>query len=250
MKNKVISNVLTKVDKNLPTILTGVSVVSGLITAGYALYAGFKMKEDLMDMTEDATTIDKVKMVAPRVIPVAIGMSATAGCAIAANHENGKRYAAVATALAATRVDAAKLQHKAEEILGVEKADEIKEKLKDDADTQKVYAKMMANADTRVLFRDYETGYVFRTTLKEFLMAQKSLNKQIESSREASISDFYHILLGDDYVEANVYNDVVFGKNTDAPFFNPDLDYEVGPDMQPVCVFSYNYATSTIQLYD
>ena len=250
MKNKLIGNLLTKVDKNLPTILTGISVVSGIVTAGYALYAGFKMKEDLMDIPEDAKTIDKVKKVAPRMIPVVIGMTATAGCAIAANHENGKRYAAVATALAATKIDAAKLQHKAEELLGVEKSEELKEKLKNSDDTKKAYAQLMANADKRMVFHDLESGYFFRTTLNEFLFAQKRFNDKIDVNNDGSIADFYGLLLGDDFVEASAYNDIIFGKNMSQQHFNPTIDVELGPEMQPFYTISYNYGSVSPDLYD
>ena len=237
------NNFIKTLDRNLPTILTGISVVTGIASTAYAVYAGYKTAKEMEEIPEDATTVEKIKKIAPKFIPVAAGVIVSSGCAIAANHENGKRYAALAATLAATRIDTAKVQAKAEEILGKEKAEEVKQEISKDKDARDAYARLIADADKRMAFHDLETGYVFRSTLNDFLFAQRTLNDRIESMNEGSISDLYSSMLGDEYVEASIHNDVVFGRNLEVKYFNPSLDVELGPDLQPVYSLSYSYSS-------
>ena len=252
MKNTMINNFMTSVDKNLPTILTAISSIAGLATAGYSIYAGYMLNKDLEELSEDATFKDKALTVAKRTWPIVVGEAVSVGCNWTANREYGKRYAAIALGAAATQLDTAKIQEKAEEIIGKEKTEEVKEELKKDPKTAKAYNNAMTSMDQRTVWRDLETGYIFRTSLRDFDYAKRRFNKELmeDESHCLAISDFYQRLLGDDYDEASVHNDVKFGaqyanQEPMAATFNPDIDIELGPDMQPVYVISYTYATDS-----
>lgn len=246
--NDFLTNLSVKVDKNLPTILTGASVVTGLATVGYAVWAGFKIKEDL-NTIPDADTLEKIKKIAPRLIPILIGASAASGFAIASNHESGKRIAAATGLVAATKLDMVKLQDKTKEILGEEKAKEVEDELKKDPKTSNSFGNYIASKDKWLTFKDANTGYFWDSTLRDMEFTRRNFNKSLIQQSDndnytQSIAEFYDRLLGEKYDEVPIHTSVLFGakfKDEGANRLDFDYEYVVGPDMQPICVVSYSY---------
>lgn len=247
--NDFINKATTTIDKNLPTILTGVSVVSGIATAVYSVYAGFQIKKAWDKLPEDATTLDKVKAAAPWVIGTATGITVSAGTAIAANHESGKRLAAAGLVVASTKLDMQKLQDKTKEILGEEKAKEVEEELKKDPKTANAYGNYISNKDKRMTFRDTNTGYFFRSSMRDIEYTKRKFNNELSLHKDdegytQSMAEFYDRLLGDDYDEIPVHTNVLFGekfKDPKAMMLDIEYEYEVGPDMEPICAINYSY---------
>ena len=82
------NNFSNTVNKNLPGICTVGSIIAQVTTAGLAFYEGFKFAHDWAKLPEGATTKDKVKVVARRVVPVVLSCGTGCGLTYAAYAES------------------------------------------------------------------------------------------------------------------------------------------------------------------
>ena len=260
---KTKSNVWKSIDENLPTILTAVSVCGVIFTGIYGVWAGMKVKKVLDNLPADADAVDKVKAILPYLIPVFAGMALSVACAIVANHENGKRYAALASVYAAGKVDMEDLKAKCQEImsiredgtkdpeLGKDKMKQVRSEINEDRAKKSAVELGMASADQTMQFHDLENGNTFRSTLANFYRAVGEYNDDLaycDDYEYKTMEDFLLKLNEDsdgnsDIAYVDIHSHQAFGPGVDVKSFNPQLDYEMGPNMQPVVTISYDYET-------
>lgn len=257
------SNLWKSIDENLPTILTGVSVCGIVFTGVYGVWAGMKIKKILSEMDPDTDILDKIKAIFPYVLPVFGGMALAVTCAILSNHENGKRYAAMASMYAAGKLDKEDLKKKMEEILsrredgtvdkelGKERMKKAMGEINQERAKKTAVELGMASADQSIAFHDLENGNTGRTTLANFYRAVGEFNDNLgycDDDGYLTMEDFLLELNKDeegnsDILCVDIHNHQAFGPGVDTKSFNPQLDYEMGPNMQPVLTISYDYAT-------
>lgn len=237
------------IQNNLPTVLTGVSVVTGALTVGYSVWAGFKIHEKITELPSDCDTMDKIKVAAPYLVPVAVGFTVASACAIGANKENGKRLAAAGVTIAALSADKKDLMDKTKEFLGKdengkvdqEKGEEEFKKIQGAVDEERAKkmaaATGMASAHQLTTVHDLTTGYVWKTTLKDLYGAISDFNN-VNQIEHQPISYFYE----QSYTSGMVYPDLesIYDDIYVDEYFNPEIDYEPGPDMQPILTIKWD----------
>lgn len=233
MKNEFIKGIIKTIDKNLPAILSGGGIVLGLATAGYAVYAGWKLKKSTDEIKE---TKAKVKEGVKIVAPVVAGAAASTALLVVANKEYAKRFAAVGAAVAATKIDKAKVEEKVSEITGIGKKDEKKSEKQNIPEVR---------SDVNCHFRDLETGYEFDTTLTNFWETVTKFNELCENET-TDISEFYSELLGDRYNFASAHERLRFGQgcaefNGASTLFKPQLGGGLDDNMRPIYTIEYHY---------
>ena len=233
MKKQIVKGIIETIDKNLPAILSGTGIVIGLATAGYAVYAGWKLKKTT-DEVEDTKT--KIKEGVKTVAPVVVGAAASTVCLVTANKEYAKRFAAVGAAVAATKIDKSKVEEKVSEITGIRKKDEKKSEKQNIPEIR---------SEVYCHFRDLETGYEFDTTLTNFWETVTKFNELCESET-TDISEFYSNLLGDRYNFASAHERLRFGKgcaefNGASTLFKPQLGGGLDDNMRPIYTIEYHY---------
>lgn len=118
--------------RNSSKILLGLGIAGAFTAVGFAISATPKAmilleekKQELGVEKLDAKTI--VKTAAPVYIPTAISMGISTGCIIAASSVNDRRNAALAAAYTMSETALRSYQDKVVEMVGPEKAKEIKE---------------------------------------------------------------------------------------------------------------------------
>lgn len=228
-------------NKNLPGILTTISMTSTLVTGVFAVKAGIDIQKELAELPDDTDTLDKVKVALPHLAPVAIGVTISMGTAYAAHHEHTKRYMALASTLAITQKDNKYLQkfkEEAEKKLGVKKAEEVKNEVaKLEAD--KVSSAFNAPTDAYVWFHDLETGHIFRTT---FLKLQRCRDEYNDICRvePRPISEFYRLVQGDEYEPMPLHEYIGVGSPS-CPALILTFGSELANDMSQVYTISYEH---------
>lgn len=245
MSNAFLQGITEGVINNLPAILTGASVVTGVSTVAYSTWAGWKIKEITEDESIDNKT--KVKKVAIVSIPTVLGTTLACGCAIVAHKENSKRLAV----LAASAAGAATLV-----------SDDTKEKILDVVDkdhkihrTKKseVKSNITVGSNEEIEIEDEVTGYRFKTTLSDLWFTANQFNDDllniIGTGEHMSIADFYERLLGEGYRSCSSHELVKFGSDVswDSNHFDKNvilsiqLDSRLDDNMKPIYTMSYDY---------
>lgn len=245
MSNEFIKGITEGFIKNLPTILTGTTVVVGLGTVGYSTWAGWKIKEITEDETIDNKT--KVKRIAILSTPIVIGATAASGCAIAAQKENSKRFAALAAGAAgAITLTSDETKEKALEL--IDKNHKIHR-----AKKKETKANISVNSDEVIEIRDMVTGYKFKTTLSDLWFTANHFNEDMASGllgtgETRSIAEFYRSLLGDEYDNIPSHELIKFGSDISWEgvydknvILSIQLDSELGPDLKPIYTMDYDY---------
>lgn len=232
--NKLVTDILKKVDEHLPGILVVGGIVVGVATAGYAVYAGWKIKEVAED--EEIETKEKAKKIALISAPVVIGAVAASTCEVCAHKEQTKRYAALGTLIAAS---------KAESLVSKDKIEEVKEKItgKSSGKPEKAHYPEGVDPGTIIKIHDNETGYEFSTTMRDFMARVNEFNTVNLNGHMSTIADFYEMLLGDNYEHCSSHEHISFGArfNDEIIAFAPEFDGGLTDDMKLIYLINYDY---------
>lgn len=243
MSNTFFKGIAEGVINNLPAILTGTAVVSGVSTVGYSIWSGWRIKEITEDESIDNKT--KVKKIAIVSVPTLAGTIFTSGCAIAAQKENSKRLAVLAAgaAGAATLVN----EDTKEKVLDlVDKNHKVHRGRKD------VKANIAVGSNEVIEIEDTNTGYRFKTTLSDLWFEVNRFNDELSSmigtGDNLTISDFYCRLLGESYSVLPALELVKFGTHVNfdgmydkAVLLSIELDSRLDENMKPIYTMSYDY---------
>jgi hypothetical protein len=191
MKKK---QVLHKLRRNAPTILTIVAGVGVVVTAVSAVKATPKALELLEDATnnkgEDLTTVEKIKVAGPVYIPSVIFGAATIGCMFGANHLNRQQQAAMTSAYALLDNSYKEYKKKVKEMYGEEADEYVRKELAKDqyADNDIVW-----DDDTELFYDEFSKRY-FESTMKDVIQAEYNLNRQMATCSGAYLNEWYEFL--------------------------------------------------------
>lgn len=173
-------NVVTKlgkiIDGNLPAIFTGVAI-GGVVLTGVAGYFAAKKTDKVIAEVRSSgceePTLTIIKKSWKYYIPVVASAGVTIGAVCGLNVEHKKAYAALLAAYTASQGDLKSLKDQVKEMVGIEKANEIEDKLMkrklDDADKYIVGCnEVPASNDlhTKMRIRDGVTGLVLDNMTK------------------------------------------------------------------------------------
>ena len=127
---------------NSPTILSGIAVTTSIATVVLATKASFSAAEDIRDEeiirerttldSQDLTIREKVELVWPYYVPVAVTGTVTVVCIIAANRIGNRRAAAMAAAYTMSREAFAEYKDKVVERLGETKEQKMRDEIAQD----------------------------------------------------------------------------------------------------------------------
>lgn len=245
MKNAFWKGLAEGLNRNLPAILTGVSVITDVCTVGYATWSGWKIKEVTEDESLDTKT--KVKKIAILSVPVVAGTALSSGCAIAAHKENSKRYTALAITAGAGALSMVNEDTKDKVLEMVDKDHKIHRSKKKD-----VKSNITASHNEVIEIEDEVTGYKFKTTLADLWFAVNRFNDDVSAligtGETKSISDFYERLLGDEYEQRPAHELIKFGTALGrdmcydkAVVLSIQLDSRLDDNLKPVYTMSYDY---------
>lgn len=164
-------------ERNKPALLSGAAIGGVLLTAYSAYKAGIKAKDILENYKNDKKLIEEgdkeTEMVVKKecvvemtktVLPTVIFGGATIACIVGSTVESSRRIAVLSAAYALSEKKSENLQKKMEEVLGKEKADEIrKETRKEEAEnTPKPVDDPMVQGSGNVWCYDAGQGRWFR----------------------------------------------------------------------------------------
>lgn len=204
---KLMRTLMKSAKKKSPAILTGLALVGIAVTAYQAYKAGLAATEVLkkhreeMDMVEPEDKAAKrtvvketIKEMAPIVAPVIIMGVTTGACVVGAQSINSRRIAALSAAYTVAEKTVNDLNSKMREVLGVKKAQSIKDSIAKD----KLHAKgsvpdgqVIITGDGNVRCMDEYTGRLFWGNARKIDKAVSELNNDVRCCRWVCLNDFY-----------------------------------------------------------
>lgn len=191
------------VDKNAPTILTGIAVF-GAIAIAITSYRQVpkareiiaRKKQDLADVAPDdkdakhAVIGELVKEVVPVMAPVAVSTGVTIACVIASNKIHLGREAAITTAYLAANQSLREWKQATKDSLEKKEYEKIEEKVRDDKVKEIINANGgMENIQKQMLpgqhlFIDKATNQIFYDDLNRIIRVVDGLNNDFDTGRE------------------------------------------------------------------
>lgn len=250
-KVSVVSKLVEFVADNSTTLLT-VGAISGVVATGVtSWYAAKKTEKIKVDLGEDASKSEVFKEAWPYyVAPVVLGILTIASVAML-NIEHDKKYAALLGAYTIAKADKEKLNKKVKELVGEEKANQIKESLgiKEEASDIEDY-KMINGSNVisgdpykKEWIVDAETGVRIFTSKVAVVSAADMLNRMlVESPDEGqTIADFYDYLgLGEDDIP-DIAQQMCFGIGKRVPSMRLDWGSKTDKELYTIPCFTYDF---------
>lgn len=207
----IVKGLMDAASELAPELLVGIGVASLLTAIGLAIKAT-PVAEDLIAQAEDEkgdalTPVETVKAAGKAYIKTAIAAGAGVLCVAGGMKVKSNRHAELAAAYALSQSVIKHMDEKNEEILGKEKADEIKKEVKQEIarspEVQKTISKLPpSNIPGLHPFLDPLSNTPFRATVDMLQRAEVKLNKRLFTGLEAyvTVSDLY-----DELNEQGVY---------------------------------------------
>lgn len=186
-----------------PELLIGFGLAGMVVSTVLAVKAtpkAMKLREETM-LERDAFNPDKcekrriVKAVLPAYIPAIVVMAASAACIIGGSATNYKRNAALAAALHMSEATLTSYQNKIEEIVGEEKAKEVRQAVAKEDIRKNVSGKndpVMGKGSTRCY--DRFAGRPFWSDKELLRSAALELNEDLFEEDRVTLNDFYYKL--------------------------------------------------------
>ena len=198
LKFRTVRTAYKFVNKNAPTLCTVVAVGGVVVTVGLAIKATPKCIDILDEMDKKgASKKERIKAVAPVLAPVALSGALTIGCIIGGNHLSATRIEALSTALSLSNKAKTALEDTVEELLGEEKAEEIKDKaaVKEANQVLKKPNKVLNTGKGDVKYYEPYSGREFRSSPAAIDAAVNRCNRDITSGNiEYSMNEYYYEL--------------------------------------------------------
>lgn len=231
-KINVLKTLVEGVDKNLPTLLTGLGITTGGATVGYSVYAGWKLRDEFEE--KDVETKERVKRVAKITAPIGVGVIVSSALVIAANKEYASRCAAIGAACAVSNPE---VRDKIAETVGIDRKKMNKKNMED------VVARAKANhtETNEIVMHDLVTGMIFKTTLVDFWMTVNQFNLQCASQfGYQPISKFYTMLFEMDDYDGRIDDHERKCFSPDLQL-DPEIDIELDSNFEPRYTIEYDY---------
>lgn len=196
------------VNKNLPTILSGLAIVGVGTTTMFAVYATNQVKDHVNSENESRRFSDSPKLTRKEIIkhewkyyiPTAISATSTIACIVGSNSINLRRNAAIAGLYSITEASLKDYKEKVVNEIGNRK----EEKMANEIGQEKLNANppkdcqiiMTGYGDT--LCWDALSGRYFRSDLEKLRQVQNTLNYRLLSEMWISLNEVYEELGLDD----------------------------------------------------
>ena len=240
------------VNENSTTILTGLGVAGVGVTAYLTGRASFKaaslifeQEDHKLEVEEDFTTGQKVKMVWSLYIPPVLVGTVTIASIIAANRIASKKIAALVVASGVSERALKEYRERVLEKIGPSKEQDIQDEI-----AQRRVANEAIGGDVivlggEVLCYDLHSGRYFNSTHEAIKRAENKINYELVHFSAASLSEFYDEL----GVSATTYSDMVgwdVGNQMAVKIstvMSPDNRPCLAIDFQPYPVYEYNRHT-------
>ncbi len=194
MKVGIVTKVMDFVAENSTTLLT-MAAVGGVVTTGVtSWYAAKKTKDIRYDLGEDATKGEVAKKAWPYYIAPVTICGLTIASIITLNIEHDKKYAALLGAYTLAKTDKEKLGEKVKELVGQEKADQIKESLgikQEEGDDEPNYDIEDKGTDEKTWWIDTITGVRFWASENDIYVAAAFMADMVTGEEHPSLVDFY-----------------------------------------------------------
>ena len=227
----LIVKIVDFVAENSTTILTVGAVIGVVGTGVTSWYAAKKTKEIREELEEEkgedeeVTKAEVAKEAWPYyVAPVTLG-ALTITCIIVLNIEHDKKYAALLGAYTIAKTDKEKLSKKVNELVGEEKADQIKESLgiKKDIPEEEVDYTVEESKDPskKEWFIDTETGVRFWASEHDIDVAANYIGDMVSGDGTPSLVDFYECLGVTDDMCPDVAQNIIWGIDQNVRVMKP-----------------------------
>lgn len=198
--------VLQSVDRNSPTILTGVAVLGVITTVVLAIRATPKaqmlieaekiFREEEYGDNREMTPVDIAQATWKCYIPT-VGMGVlTIGCIIGANHINLRRNAALASLYSLSVKTLEEYQKKVVEQIGEKKEEKIRDEIAQDEITRnppKAETIVLTGKGTYLCY-DKFSGRYFRSDIETVRRAENKFNQMLLREMWLSINEFYDLI--------------------------------------------------------
>lgn len=246
MNNKSINKLMSVAKERSPELLISAGVVGMVTSTVLAVKATPKAIQLMEDKKAElgVTYLTKKEMVEtawkPYVPAIGVGL-AGAACIIMGTSQNLKRNAALATVYAVTENTLKEYQRKTVEIVGQEKADEIKREvakgrmsdrpvITDDGDSEYIIHTGQGNT----LVFDSFSGRYFRSSKNAIDRAVNSINKSLINEHYMSVNDFYNEL-----GVPTIYAGSIIGWSSDVEFMDVSYETDVDNNGNPYIVLTH-----------
>ena len=196
---KFVNGVKTTLDKNGPSILTGIGIAGMITTTVLAVKATPKalvlIDEAENEKNADLTPIEKVKEAWKPYIPAMITGTVSIGCLIGANSVNARRNAALATAYKLSETALIDYRSKVIETIGEKKEQIIKEKVDKERIEKNPVSKsevIITSNNGNTLCYDVISGRYFKSDIERLKRVENELNKRMLNEMYISLNEFYN----------------------------------------------------------
>ena len=205
-------NVVDGVQKNSPTILTGLAVV-GVIGTAYlvnraAFYSGLYVSKEVVarnmaaieedptsDGVPDPSFKEIVQMTWKNYIPAAFVAAGTIACVVGAHGISNHRNVALASALTLSEIGLREYREKTEEILGEENVQKVREAItQDKVDKTPLPTgnrEIILTDENQQIFFETLTGRYFVSTRHDVESAEVEANRQMLSEMYISKNEWF-----------------------------------------------------------
>lgn len=191
-----IINVLAK---RLPEILTGVVVGGIFASVTLAITATPKavllMDKEKEELGKDKLSVkDTVRVAWKCYVPTVISITITTACAIMANRESNKRYAALAAAYSLSETALKTYKAKVIETIGEKKEETIRDSIAKDKliESSAANKEIIETGKGGTLCFDSMSGRVFFNDIEKIRKAEVTLNRSLYSAMFISLNEFYY----------------------------------------------------------
>lgn len=216
-------------EKNAPSILTGISVAAGAGAVGDAIYETVKTVKEI-ETIEGENALKKKIVVGIKNYWTTLGLfTISAGAAIAANKINLARTAAIAAAYA---ISDGKLKDYKEAVLktvGEKKEEEIRNEVARDKVSKIDTSNLVVISDSqKVRCMDSISGRIFAAKIEDIKAAVNEFNRRLTTEGVLTLNDFYEVLR--EYT----------GGDVDAISMGDDLGWDMNHGNQEMLNMSYS----------
>lgn len=221
---------------NNSEILTAFGI-SGVAVTGYlAVKAGYRSKDRLRYIDEDASLKDKVQIVWDLYIPPVTSGAVTIVCVFSSSKVNNQRTAAVITAYSVAETAFSEYREKIAEEIGPRKEQSIRDKIVQDR-IEKRPPSMIIAGSGEVLCCELFTGRYFKSDMESLRRTQNDINHRVVNQIYVTLDEFYDIL------------DLPHTSNSgtigwESKLLELEFSTVLAPKGEPCLAFRYNYVRS------
>lgn len=224
---------------NASSILTGSSIAGLVTTAYFTGHATVKTMRAVFDQEiREHRPVSKKEMVQQhwtKYIPAGISATATVVSIVGSNRITARRTAALTAAYSLTEKAFSEYKEKVIETLGDKKEKKIQEAIAQDRiNSSAPPTNTIVIGGDNVLCYEMHTGRYFQCDIEMLRRAQNSINAQLISQMEATLSDFYYFI-GLPQTSSSSYSGWSSDKMLDLKFTS------LLADGKPCLAFDYNY---------